>query len=78
MSNLKNTLPGIPREMKPLGYRQARPYIRPTGYPAVSGGKSIVKLSLGKLLLVNLLQVIKRTNIPLKFLNTPLSDYGKT
>ena len=34
-------------------------------YPAVSGGESvIIRLSLGKLL-VNLLQVVKRTNIPL-------------
>ena len=50
--------------MKPLGYRQARPYIRPTCYPAVSGGGSVIRLSLGKLL-VNLLQVVKRTNTPL-------------
>ena len=47
--------------MKPLGYGQVRPHIRPTCYPAVSGGESVVRLSLGKLL-VNLLQVVKRTN----------------
>ena len=40
--------------------------VRPTCYPAVSGGEeSVVRLSLGKLL-VNLLQVVKQTN------NTPL------
>ena len=43
--------------MKPLGYWQVRPYIRPTWYPAVSGGESVIRLSLGKLLLANLLQV---------------------
>ena len=32
--------------------------------PAVSGGESVIRLSLGKLL-VNLLQVVKRTNTPL-------------
>ena len=40
------------------------PYIRPTWYLAVSGGKSVIKLSLGKLL-VDLLQMVKRTNTPL-------------
>ena len=32
-------------------------------YPAVLGGKNVIRLSLGKLL-VNLLQVVKRTNTP--------------
>ena len=45
-------------------YWQVRPYIRPTCYPAVSGGESVIRLSLGKLL-VNLLQVVKRTITPL-------------
>ena len=36
------------------------PYIRPTCYPAVPGGESVIRLSLGKLL-VNLLQAVKRT-----------------
>ena len=36
--------------MKSLGYWQLRPYIiRPTCYSAVSGGESIIRLSLGKL-----------------------------
>ena len=39
-----------------------RPYIRPTCYPAVSGAESVMTLSLGRQL-VNLLQVVKRTNI---------------
>ena len=39
------------------------PYIRPTCYPAVSGGESVIRLSLGKLLLVNLLHVVKRTRL---------------
>ena len=46
--------------MKRLGYLQVRPCIRPTCYPAVSGGESVIRLSLGKLL-VNLLHVVKRT-----------------
>ena len=41
------------------------PYIQPTCYPAVSGGESVTRLSLGKLL-VNLVQVVKRTDTPLK------------
>ena len=58
--NLKNTLPGIPRKWNGLNNWQVRPYILPTCHPAVSGGKSVIRLSLGKLL-VNLLQVVKRT-----------------
>ena len=47
-------------------YWQVRPYIRPICYyPAVSGGGGVVRLSLGKLSLVNLLQVVKRTNTSL-------------
>ena len=62
---LENYSPRYPQETKPLGYRQVRPYnIRPICYPAVSGGESVIWLSLGKLL-VNLLQVVKRTNTPL-------------
>ena len=44
------------------------PYIRPTCYPAVSGGESVITLSLGELLF-NLLQVVKRT-----INNTPQND----
>ena len=58
MSNLKITLPGIPRKWNGLGKWQVRPCIRPTCYPAVKGGKSVVRLSLGKLL-VNLVQVVE-------------------
>ena len=43
------------------------PYIRPTCYPAVSGGESVIRLCLGKLL-VNQLHVVKRTNTPLNSL----------
>ena len=43
-------------------------YVRPTCYPAVSGGERVVRLSLDKLLLVKLLQVVKRTiTTPLNF-----------
>ena len=48
--------PRYPQDIKPLGYIN-----RPTCYPAVSGGEGVIRLSLGKLL-VNLLQVVKRTN----------------
>ena len=44
-----------------LRLRHVRPYIRLTCYPAVSGGASVIRLSLSKLL-VNLLQVVERTN----------------
>ena len=64
MSNLKNALPGIPRKWNGLDMNKGPPYIRPTCYPAVSGGGSVIRLSLGKLL-VNLLQVVKRTDTPL-------------
>ena len=69
MSNLKNTLPGTPgNETAWINDRtQVRPYIRPTYYPAVSGGESVIRLSLGKLW-VNQLQVVKRTNTPLNSL----------
>ena len=50
--------------MKLLGYGQVRPYTRPTWYPAVSEKESVIRLSLDNLL-VNLLQVVKRTNTPL-------------
>ena len=52
---------------------QVRPYIRPTGYPAVSGGDGVIRLSLGKLL-VNLLQVVKRTNTQLITLTNGVVD----
>ena len=60
-SNLKNTLPGTPGIETAWILTEVRPYIRPTCYPAVSGGESVIRLSLGKLL-VNQLQVVKRTN----------------
>ena len=64
MSNLKNTLPGIPGKCNRLDIDGSA---RISGRPAISpfqGGKVLVRLSLGKLL-VNLLQVVKRTNTPL-------------
>ena len=65
MSNLKNTLlPGIPRKLNGLDIDRGPPYIRPTCYTAVSGGESVIRISLGKLS-VNQLQVVKRTNTPL-------------
>ena len=65
--SLEKYSPWYPQGMKPLGCRQVRPYIRPTCYPAVSGGESVIRLILGKLLLVNLsqVQVVKWTNTPL-------------
>ena len=59
--------------MKRLGYWQVRPNIRPTCYPAVSGGKSVIRLSLGKLL-VNLLQVVKQINTSLITLTNGVVD----
>ena len=57
----------MPREPPPeTAGCQVRPYNRPTCYPAVSGGGSVIRLSLGKLqALVNLSQVVKRTSTPL-------------
>ena len=67
-----------PPPPKTAGYHVGRIYGRTWQYPSgfiswgyrggyffVSGGKSVIRLSLGKLLLVNLLQVVKRTNTPL-------------
>ena len=48
--------------MKRLGYRQVRRISGRPCYPVVSGGKSVLRLRLGKLL-VNLLQVVKGTNM---------------
>ena len=44
-------------------------------YPAVSWGESVIRLSLGKLL-VNLLQVVKRTNTPLIPYEHVLQEFG--
>ena len=64
MSNLKNTLPGIPRNNTAwIIDRSARTSGRPAIPPFQGGKKSVIRLSLGKLL-VNLLQVVKRTNTP--------------
>ena len=63
MWNLKNTLPLVSPGNETAWILTGPPYIRPT-YPAGSGGESVVRLSLGKLL-VNLVQVVKRTNTPL-------------
>ena len=64
MSNLKNTLPGIPRKwnrshIDRSGRVSGRPCI-----PPFQGG-SVLRVGLGKLSLVNLLQVVKQTNTPL-------------
>ena len=61
---LQKYSPFFPQEMKQLGYWQVCPYTRPTCYPAVSGGESVIRRTLGKLL-DNILQVFKRTNTPL-------------
>ena len=60
---LQEHCPQYPQEMKPLGYGHVRLYIRPTCSPAVSRKVGLTRLSLGTLL-VNLSQVIKRTNTP--------------
>ena len=66
MSNLKSALPGIPRKRNRLDIdKSARISGRPAIIPPFQGGGSVVRLSLGKLLLVNLLQVVKRTNTSL-------------
>ena len=65
---LEKTLPGIPRKWNGLDIDRGPRYILPTCYPAVSGGESVIRLSLGKLL-VHQLQVVERTNtllIPLQ------------
>ena len=59
---LEKYSPRYTQEMKRLRYIWTGPPVYP--YPAVSGGESVIRLSLGKLL-VNLLQVVKRTNTPL-------------
>ena len=64
MSNMKNTLPDIPRKNETAWILTRPPVTRPTCYPAVSGGKSVIRLRVGKLL-VNLLQVVQRTDTPL-------------
>ena len=57
----------IPRKLKDVENRQVRPYNWPTCYPAVSWrGEGVIRPSLGTLL-VDLLQVVKRTTC-----NTPL------
>ena len=62
MSNLKNTLPGVypGNETAWIIDRSAHISGRPA-IPPFQGGESVIRLSLGKLL-VNLLQVVKRTN----------------
>ena len=65
MSNLKNT-PWYPQQMKRLGYIDSE-FRRISGRPPIppfQGAESVIWLSLSKLL-VNLLQVVKRTNTPL-------------
>ena len=63
---LEKNSPRCTQEMKPLGYAHVRPYIRRTCYPAVSGGKSVIRLSLRtSKQVVNLLQMGKRTYPPL-------------
>ena len=60
---LEKNSPWCPQERKRL-ILTGPPYIRPTCYPAVSGGKSVIRLGLGKLL-ASQLQVVKRTNTSL-------------
>ena len=62
---LEKYSPRYTRKLKGLGELTGPPvYPAELVYPAVSGGKSVIRLGLGKLL-VNRLQVVKRTNIPL-------------
>ena len=62
MSNLKNTLPGSPEIGTACLVTRRRVYIRSGAeYPAVAGGESVVRLSLGRQL-VHLLPVTQRTN----------------
>ena len=51
----------MPRKRNGLDIDRSAVYPTDLLYPAVSGGESVIRLSLGKLL-VNLLQVVKRTN----------------
>ena len=45
--------------MTPLEHiDQVRPYFRPSCYAAVSGGNCVFRLSLGKVIIVNFLQVV--------------------
>ena len=62
MSNLEDTLPGT-QENGTTWIKDRS--VRISGRPALplNGGESVIRLSLGKLL-VNLLQVVKRTNTP--------------
>ena len=59
---LEKYSPRYTQEMNRLGY-SAR-VSGPPAIPPFQGGESVIRLSLGKLL-VNLLQVVKRTNTPL-------------
>ena len=56
--------PRYNQEMKPLGHCYVRQYIRRTRYPAISGGESVVRLTLGRQW-VHLLRVVQRTDTPL-------------
>ena len=63
-AELEKYYPRYTQEMKRLGYVDRSARI--SGRPAIPRftGESVMRLSLGKLL-VNLLQVVKRTNTPL-------------
>ena len=82
---LQKRLPwyNIPRKWSRFDIDRSARNIRPTCYPVVSGGESAIRRSLGKLLLVNLLQVVRRTSttaasktrdIPLLCLNSEEAD----
>ena len=71
---LKNTLSSV-YPGNETAWILTRPRVYPADllYPAASGGESVIRLSLGKLL-VNQLQVVKRTNTPLKSLTNGVVD----
>ena len=54
------TIPGSPEIIKELRSRHVQPHTK-TKNPAVQGGESVIRLSLGRRL-VNLLPVAQRTN----------------
>ena len=60
VKNLINHSPWVPRDCKELRSRHVQPHTK-TKNPAIQGGESVIRLSLGRRL-VNLLPVAERTN----------------
>ena len=75
ISNLKNTLPGVPRKWNRLDIEASAHISGRPAIPPFQGGKRVIRLRWGKLL-VNLLQVVKRAGTPTKSLTTKLCHWS--